>query len=213
MAADTRESYSTNNNSNNSPSTSTTTTTTTTAAAKLPPGVVLGKDGKPCRSCTSKASFTAWAQQAKSSLRSSAGTATGATAAATAAAGSASATASSAQPSANDCPADVETLGRSTWTLLHSIAATYPSAPSPAEQSDLKTFMGLFSKLYPCWVCAEDFQAYMAKEKIRVGSRDDFGLWLCQAHNAVNTKLGKDTFDCSKWEERWRTGWKDGRCD
>ncbi|KAI1630751.1 ERV/ALR sulfhydryl oxidase domain-containing protein [Biscogniauxia mediterranea] len=199
MAADTRESDSASSNTDPPPS------TTTTTATKLPPGVVLGKDGKP-----SKASFTAWAQQAKSSLRSSAGTATGATAAATAAAGSASAT---AQPPANDCPADVETLGRSTWTLLHSIAATYPKAPSPAEQSDLKTFMVLFSKLYPCWVCAEDFQAYMAKEKIRVGSRDDFGLWLCQAHNAVNTKLGKATFDCSKWEERWRTGWKDGRCD
>ncbi|KAI5919730.1 ERV/ALR sulfhydryl oxidase domain-containing protein [Camillea tinctor] len=203
MAADTREPHSTNSNTD-PPSTHTTTT-------KLPPGVVLGKDGKPCRSCSSKASFTAWAQQAKSSLRSSAGSATGFTAAAMAAAASTSS--SSAQPSANDCPADVETLGRSTWTLLHSIAATYPKAPSPAEQSDLKTFMGLFSKLYPCWVCAEDFQAYMAKEKIRVGSRDDFGLWLCQAHNAVNTKLGKDTFDCSKWEERWRTGWKDGRCD
>ncbi|KAI1498422.1 ERV/ALR sulfhydryl oxidase domain-containing protein [Biscogniauxia marginata] len=189
MAADTRESLSTG----------------AEPPKKLPPGIVLGKDGKPCRSCTSKASFTAWAQQ----LRSGAGAATGA-AAATAAAAS---VASSQPVSSNDCPADVETLGRSTWTLLHSIAATYPKTPSPAEQSDLKTFMGTFSRLYPCWVCAEDFQAYMEKEKIRVGNRDDFGMWLCQAHNAVNTKLGKDTFDCSKWEERWRTGWKDGRCD
>ena len=37
-----------------------------------------------------------------------------------------------------DCPADVETLGRSTWTLLHSIAATYPVAPTPNHQTDLK---------------------------------------------------------------------------
>ncbi|KAI1082621.1 ERV/ALR sulfhydryl oxidase domain-containing protein [Whalleya microplaca] len=176
---------------------------------ELPKGVVLGKDGKPCRSCTSKKDFTSWARMAKSSLKSDTGAATGATAGVAAAA----AAASSQQAQANDCPADVETLGRSTWTLLHSIAATYPRKPSAAEQSDLKNFMGLFSRLYPCWVCAEDFQRYMEKEHIKVGNRDEFGQWLCEAHNAVNTKLGKDTFDCSKWEERWRTGWKDGRCD
>jgi FAD-linked sulfhydryl oxidase len=73
--------------------------------------------------------------------------------------------------------------------------------------------MGLFSKLYPCWVCADDFQAYMQKRELKAGSRDEFGNWLCEAHNEVNRKLGKPTFDCGKWEERWRTGWKDGRCD
>lgn len=113
----------------------------------------------------------------------------------------------------NDCPADVETLGRSTWTLLHTIAATYPTTPTVSEQSDLTNFMKLFSKLYPCWVCAEDFQQYIKKDEIRAASRQDFGLWLCGAHNEVNKKLGKPIFDCAKWEERWRTGWKDGRCD
>ncbi|KAI1319587.1 FAD dependent sulfhydryl oxidase [Xylariaceae sp. FL0255] len=168
---------------------------------KLPPGIVLDKDGKPCRSCSSKASFSSWAQQTKSSLKA------GALATATATAATAT------RQTTHDCPADVETLGRSTWTLLHSIAATYPTNPSVQEQSDLKGFMRLFSRLYPCWVCAEDFQNYMAREQVRVGSRNDFGTWLCEAHNAVNTKLGKPVFDCSKWEERWRTGWKDGRCD
>jgi FAD-linked sulfhydryl oxidase len=45
-----------------------------------------------------------------------------------------------------------------------------------------------------------------------VGSRDELGRWLCGAHNEVNVKLGKPVFDCAKWEERWRTGWKDGSC-
>ncbi|KAI0150594.1 FAD dependent sulfhydryl oxidase [Xylariaceae sp. FL1272] len=178
------------------------------APKKLPPGIVLDKDGKPCRSCSSKASFSSWARQTNASLKSNTGAATGGAFAATAAA----AAATTSQPT-NDCPADVETLGRSTWTLLHSIAATYPTKPSVREQSDLKTFMGLFSRLYPCWVCAEDFQQYMATQQIKVSSRNEFGTWLCEAHNAVNTKLGKPAFDCSKWEERWRTGWKDGRCD
>ena len=46
----------------------------------------------------------------------------------------------------------------------------------------------------------------------RVSSREDFGRWMCEAHNAVNDKLGKERFDCNKWEERWVTGPPDGRC-
>lgn len=156
-----------------------------------------------CRMCSSLASFTSQTKTLKSS-------ATAGAAAAAAAATTAASNTSTKIP--GDCPADVETLGRSTWTLLHSIAATYPKRPTTSEQSDLRTFMGVFSRLYPCWVCAEDFQSYMQREQIRVGSRDEFGRWLCEAHNAVNVKLGKDAFDCSRWEERWRTGWKDGRC-
>ncbi|KAH6606264.1 augmenter of liver regeneration [Trichoderma cornu-damae] len=166
---------------------------------KFPKGIVLGKDGKPCRSCTS---FAAWAAQTKDKTKKDA------------AAGSraVSTTAVASGPPA-DCPPDVETLGRSTWTLLHSIAASYPESPSRTQQSDLLSFVGLFSKLYPCWVCAEDFQGYMARQKPEVSSRDEFSQWLCRAHNDVNRKLGKPEFDCSRWDERWRTGWKDGRCD
>ena len=47
----------------------------------------------------------------------------------------------------------------------------------------------------------------------QVEGRDGLGKWMCEAHNEVNRKLGKEEFDCEKWEERWRTGWKDGRCD
>ena len=40
----------------------------------------------------------------------------------------------------------------------------------------------------------------------RVSNRDEIGRWMCEAHNAVNVKLGKESFDCNRWEERWRTG-------
>jgi mitochondrial FAD-linked sulfhydryl oxidase len=115
----------------------------------------------------------------------------------------------------SDCPPDVEQLGRASWTLLHSIAAQYPETPSPQQQNDARQFMSSFSRLYPCFWCAKDFQKWMRLDKNapRVSSRAEFGQWLCEAHNAVNTKIGKPIFDCSKWEERWRTGWKDGRCD
>lgn len=129
----------------------------------------------------------------------------------------ASKTAKSAAPPVipADCPPDVEALGRSSWTLLHSITATYPERPSPMLQAETRTFLRTFGKLYPCWHCGSDFQQWMTEDgnAPRVSSREEFGQWMCEAHNAVNTKLGKQIFDCSRWEERWRTGWNDGRCD
>ena len=32
-------------------------------------------------------------------------------------------------------------------------------------------------------------------------------------HNEVNRRIGKEEFDCSKVDKRWRDGWKDGSCD
>ncbi|ORY07516.1 ERV/ALR sulfhydryl oxidase domain-containing protein [Clohesyomyces aquaticus] len=170
---------------------------TETVPKKLPKGVVLGPDGKPCRSCTSVASWFAMAKKSPSDATTTSATTT---------------TPTPTYPS--DCPPDVEQLGRSSWTLLHSITAQYPESPSPQLQSETKTFMHTFSKLYPCWHCATDFQTWMKKDgnAPRVSSREEFGRWMCEAHNAVNVKIGKKEFDCTKWEERWRTGWKDGRC-
>ena len=112
------------------------------------------------------------------------------------------------------CPPDVEALGRSTWTLLHALTATYPRTPSPTVQAQTRSFLSLFSNMYPCTHCAEDFQDWMQRpgNAPRLQSRDDFGMWMCEAHNAVNEKLGKDIFDCKSWEDRWRTGPSDGSC-
>ncbi|GAM85712.1 hypothetical protein ANO11243_037200 [Dothideomycetidae sp. 11243] len=167
----------------------------------LPKGVVLGPDGKPCRSCTSVKSWMAMAKQHPKTVDRSA------TAPAVVHDTAASA------PS-EECPPDVEHLGRSSWTLLHTMAATYPEQPTVVQQGEVKQFISLFSRLYPCWVCAGDFQEWIRSgNEPRVSSRDDFGRWMCEAHNAVNVKLGKSTFDCNLWQQRWRTGWKDGRCD
>ena len=127
---------------------------------------------------------------------------------------SSSSTSSSLLPP-SDCPPDVEQLGRSTWTFLHAMTATYPERPSTTQQAEARQFLQLFGKFYPCWSCADDFRGWMAQSgnAPRVSNREEFGRWMCEAHNAVNVKLGKTEFDCGKWEERWRTGWKDGRCD
>ncbi|KAL2800788.1 ERV/ALR sulfhydryl oxidase domain-containing protein [Aspergillus keveii] len=170
------------------------------STTKTPSGVVLDKDGKPCRTCTSAAAWKNLTRQAKATPSSSAPTANR----------------QSPQPP-KECPPDVEELGRSTWTLLHSMSATYPEKANPEQQSEMRGFLKLLSKLYPCWVCADDFRTWMAepsgKNEPKLGGRKEFGNWMCEAHNEVNRKLGKKEFDCRFWEERWRTGWKDGRCD
>ncbi|MCJ1436964.1 hypothetical protein MMC27_006347 [Xylographa pallens] len=183
---------------------------------KLPKGVVLGKDGKPCRSCTSASE---WRRMMRSATAPSPLTSTNAPLPASSPTPPFSTIHPSAAdddpPSRTDCPPDVAQLGNHTWTLLHSISASYPPQASATQQSEMKQFLGLFAKLYPCWVCAEDFGAWMARagNEPRVEGREGLGRWMCEAHNEVNRKLGKGVFDCARWEERWRTGWREGGCD
>lgn len=116
-------------------------------------------------------------------------------------------------PTNRACPPDVEEIGKSSWTLLHAIAATYPEAPTDKQQTDMKQFVKLFGNFYPCWYCGEDFVKYTKVNEPKVATQDDFGKWLCDAHNEVNVKLGKEKFDCNLWKQRWKDGWKDGSCD
>lgn len=180
--------------------------------------VILDKDGKPCRSCNSLLDFQhAMGKGTAPGASGNSGTGAGksfALGAFGAAAGAATATASkeSSQP---ECPPDVVELGRSTWTFLHTMAANYPKEANPTQQAEMKSFLNIFSNVYPCWWCAKDLRMWMDREenKPRVSGRDELSNWLCDAHNEVNKKLGKPEFDCRQWRERWKDGWKDGRCD
>ncbi|EJW04303.1 hypothetical protein EDEG_01427 [Edhazardia aedis USNM 41457] len=99
-----------------------------------------------------------------------------------------------------------ENLGRSTWTLLHTLGAVYPGIPSANHKKDVLMFIHLLSKLYPCGDCAEHFQELLKNLPPKVDNHDEFALWLCTAHNTVNKRLGKAIFDCSKVDEVWECG-------
>ena len=158
----------------------------------LPPGIILDKDGKPCKTCTAFRDLMALPQKRKQP----------------------SFQAPPVEQPAH-CPPDVEVLGRATWTFLHTLAANYPEKPSVQEQRDMGSFMRTLGRFYPCWHCADDFRVWMDKgNEPRTASRGEFENWMCRAHNEVNRKLGKKEFDCSpsSLSIRWRDGPSDGSC-
>lgn len=112
-----------------------------------------------------------------------------------------------------NCPLDKEELGSQTWGFLHTMAAYYPDHPTSQQKQDMNNFFDLFSKFYPCNICAEDLQKEIKKCPPQTNSQLDLSQWLCRMHNIVNKKLGKPEFNCKFVNERWKDGWADGSCD
>lgn len=56
------------------------------------------------------------------------------------------------------CPLDRDSLGREAWDVIHTVAAYYPEHPSPEQQEAAEAFIRGLSVIYPCSVCAADFQ-------------------------------------------------------
>ncbi|KAN0120985.1 ERV/ALR sulfhydryl oxidase domain containing protein [Russula decolorans] len=193
-------------------------------ARPLPPGMVLGPDGKPCKICTS---FRNWKPPAgttgnttttrgNKSNKGSGGSAAHAIASSTAAAAALAVSASTTVDGARravHCPPDVESLGRATWTFLHTTAAYYPETPTLTQRAHMLQLLHALPQLYPCSHCAEDLGTRMQRRPPDVRSRAALAAWLCVTHNEVNAELGKPTFDCARVDERWRDGPKDGSCD
>ncbi|GAA5982410.1 hypothetical protein JCM5350_000400 [Sporobolomyces pararoseus] len=177
---------------------------------KLKPGEVLGPDGKPCKVCTG---FKAWTGGAtkKKPTSSTAGTVAAPLALST----STSTSSSDASGLPDDCPPDVERLGRHTWTFLHTTASYFPPTPTIHQQSSMLSLLRSLPTLYPCGNCADHLGEYMKLNppEEAVKTRNGVEKWMCQAHNEVNERLGKEKFECENVGQRWRDGWKDGHCD
>jgi FAD-linked sulfhydryl oxidase len=112
----------------------------------------------------------------------------------------------------HECPPDIGELGRATWSLLHTIAATYPSTPSDIDRQRANDFLTLLGVIYPCSHCADELRTDLNQHPPDTQSQSTFTQWMCQLHNRVNERLGKPKFDCARVDERWRDGWKDGSC-
>lgn len=97
-------------------------------------------------------------------------------------------------------------IGRAGWVLLHNIAAKYPHKPEKNDIMEMEAFINLFGKLFPCAECSGHFQNMIKEFKPNLNSNLEFNLWLCQAHNRVNKRVGKPQFDCNRLQDRWDCG-------
>lgn len=174
------------------------------------PGMIMGPDGKLCKVCTA---FRNWRPRTEANEKKpSAGHKSTSTTMAALAFGSAS-TSSQPEVPPPHCPPDVEQLGRATWTFLHTTAAYYPEHPTPIQRANILSLIRSLPMVYPCTSCATDFGEDMEAHPPDVSGRVGLSRWLCERHNQVNEKLGKEKFDCSKTDERWKDGPSDGSCD
>jgi mitochondrial FAD-linked sulfhydryl oxidase len=111
------------------------------------------------------------------------------------------------------CPPDSKELGRSTWTFLHTTAAYLPETPSENEKQQFSNLITAISHLYPCRNCADHLQSYLDVNPLNLESKRSISQWICKFHNEVNQMLGKEVFDCTKIDERWKNGPKDDSCN
>ncbi|XP_031573628.1 FAD-linked sulfhydryl oxidase ALR-like [Actinia tenebrosa] len=118
-----------------------------------------------------------------------------------------------AEENSKECPLDREELGRSTWGFLHTMAAYYPEKPTNSQQKDMEQFIQIFSQFFPCNECSSHLREKIKEEPPDTRNQQTFSQWMCRIHNKVNRHIGKQEFDCSKVDERWLHGWKDGSCD
>jgi len=169
-------------------------TSSTSSQDGIQPGMVLGPDGKPCKVCTA---FRHW-KPLSASKKSGGGQSTAAMA--------------DQDTPPPHCPADVEQLGRATWTFLHTTAAYYPERPTPTQRANMLGLLIALPSLYPCSHCASHLEGKMEDHPPDVSGRVALSRWLCERHNDVNERLGKAKFDCEKTDERWKDGPSDGSC-
>ena len=95
-------------------------------------------------------------------------------------------------------------IGRATWTMLHSISVHYPENPSEEQKAEMEAFLKSMSKVYPCKVCRDDLSEQLVLFPPQLDSRKEYATWMCDLHNRVNLMLGKPEFDCSLVFDRWR---------
>nr|AEV77084.1 Erv [Leishmania tarentolae] len=107
-----------------------------------------------------------------------------------------------------ECPTPLE-LGVSGWNILHSSAAVYPYKPSSVQQTAMRNFIESWAYVYACSWCAYHMREYVRAHPPDVRDKLTVSRYVCEMHNNVNERLGKELFDCtpSVVLRRWHPGY------
>ena len=87
-----------------------------------------------------------------------------------------------------DCACDYQELGRGTWSLLHEMVKV---TPNERLQASFVSFMWSLADLYPCGECRGHLTEYLYNHPPVLDP-----TWVCELHNDVNRRLGKDQQPC-----------------
>jgi FAD-linked sulfhydryl oxidase len=101
-------------------------------------------------------------------------------------------------------------LGLYGWSLLHTMAAYFPAAPTESQLGHAQSFLYYFAELFPCRVCGRHFELTLREMPPKFSSRDEFVVYLCKLHNKVNETLNKTLMECSV--EAMNLKWGGGDC-
>lgn len=85
-------------------------------------------------------------------------------------------------------------FGPRIWSLVHTMAATYPIVPTFYEKEQMKFLLKGFPALLPCQVCKNSIQEWMvynANLDLIVQNRQTLSEFFFNMHNFVNKKLNK----------------------
>ena len=94
-------------------------------------------------------------------------------------------------------------IGRNTWSILHSIAASYPNEPTKEDKQQVTNFLYGLANLFPCKICGSHLLKMLDKEGVHAESREELVNYICKIHNIVNKVLNKPQFDCKKAFDFW----------
>lgn len=88
-------------------------------------------------------------------------------------------------------------LGRDTWRFLHTLANGYPNYPTNRDKLLMRNFLDTLTEIYPCNLCKRHMKEMFRKNPYKLNNRGEFVIYLCNIHNIVNKRLGKDLYECN----------------
>ncbi|OAF64940.1 Mitochondrial FAD-linked sulfhydryl oxidase erv1, partial [Intoshia linei] len=93
-----------------------------------------------------------------------------------------------------DLPLDIQSLGRSTWSFLHTVAAYYPIKPTLKDEKYANQLMESISNLYPCPDCADELKNKLKSSKPDTSSQKNFSMWIKNSSDISWFKKGDSQY-------------------
>ena len=93
-------------------------------------------------------------------------------------------------------PLSREDKGRASWTAMHALVGALEDdettrALAPQDLSDVRAYIGVLARLYPCEQCRVHFAAMVERSPPTFTTARGAQLWVAERHNDVNRRLGK----------------------